>query len=184
VSTQASTVWTGSTSSSDEQEHQPLQQQRDRPPDAQRLQPGRAQRQRGRERQPRYDRGQHPADRERGGQHQPDRQRGDRAAVGPDVDETGLDGGRVEQRRDHHEQHQVGVELDVAAGQQRVPEAGEDQHDRDGHGQPAGHQRADHDHGHGGEHEADLLLDHGVDVPCWRGSSAGRLGPVAQGRPG
>ena len=50
---------------------------------------------------------------ERREHHQADRQQQDRAPVGVEVDERGLDRGGVQQRRQQPEQHHVGLEVDL-----------------------------------------------------------------------
>ena len=56
-----------------------------------------------------------PADAERGEHDQPDAEQEDRAPVGVEVDERGLDRGGVEQRRQQAEEYDVGGEVDRRA---------------------------------------------------------------------
>ena len=90
-----------------------------------------------------------------------------------------LDRGRVQQRRQHAEQHDLGLEVDLGyAGEERRHHADRDQHQRCGHVQPPG-QRGEGQHcdGHGDEQQGDF---HAPMVPdarggCGRTGGAGRL---------
>ena len=96
------------------------------------------------------------ADADGGEGHQPDRQQQDRSPVGVEVDQRALDRGRVQQRRQHAEQHDLGLEVDLGdAGEERRHDADRDQHQRCGQVQPLGQRGEGQDcDGHGHEQQS------------------------------
>jgi hypothetical protein len=79
------------------------------------------------------------ADQERGGQHEQHRQADHGPQVAADRGERGVQRRAVEQRRQDDGQHQLGLQDDVGAGQERVGDADQGQQRRGGQAGSFGH---------------------------------------------
>ena len=99
-----------------------------------------------------------------GDQHEPDGQERDRAQVGPHLAHRDVQRGPVQQRRQEHQQGQVGVELDPRETRHEPdPDPDDHEQDRVGHARPRG--QRDHHRDGGQEPQQQLDRFHAETLP-------------------
>ena len=112
-------------------------------------------------------------------EHQADRRHRDRAQVAAQRAQVREEGGRVQQRRQEDQEHQIGLELDLRdARQQTEHQPAQHERDRIGDRQPARDHVQARDR-HEQRRQDDLEILHGGIVAC-PGAPKGRLSSLSQ----